>query len=62
VGHGWVTAAYAGWTALAIGIMLVVLRLGGAGGLSAGGVFAVTSLGLWVVLYRKAGGSEGISS
>lgn len=61
-GHGWVTAAYAGWTALAIGIMLVALRLGEAEGLSAGGVFAVTSLGLWVVLYRKAGGSEGISS
>lgn len=61
-GHGRVTAAYAGWTALAIGIMLAALQRAGAVDLGAGMTFVVVSLWLWVVLHRKTGGSEGISS
>ena len=62
VGHGRVAAAYAGWTALAIGVMLVALRLVVAEGLGAGVAVIVAALGLWVVLHRKTGGSEGMSS
>ena len=48
-GHGRVTAAYAGWTALAIGIMLAALQRAGAVDLGAGMTFVVVSLWLWVV-------------
>ncbi|HOV95311.1 MAG TPA: glycosyltransferase family 4 protein [Thermomonas sp.] len=62
VGHRRVTAVYAGWTALAIGIMLVLLRLGGAGAGMGGVVFWLVSMLLWFWLHRKTGESEGFSS
>ncbi|MDE2407349.1 MAG: hypothetical protein KGL91_05750 [Xanthomonadaceae bacterium] len=61
-GHARITAAYAGWTGLAIGIMLALLSLGEAGGFAGGAAFILLTVALWFRLHRTADGGEGFGS
>lgn len=62
-GHLAVTTAYAGWTAAAIGFMLVLLQVSPPLALAGAGGFIGLSVGAWGRLHGGAnGGSEGFGS
>lgn len=61
-GHPRVTAAYAGWTLLAFGSMLILMRSAEGPAFAGGMAWLLVTVAVWHRLHRKTGESEGISS